>query len=250
VVAEYGDYEVELDLPALRRPAVIRDYHFRVVWQNPHTRQFVHVGWLQIAQGRFRFEYAPEADLDQDFEPFTAFPDLHTPYESTALFPFFADRVASAAQPNILAALGIDPDKATPVELLARSWGRSPHDTIQIIPEPSIASDGTSTRLFLASGARHADEQHPQRVSRLISRLRPGQAVSVQPEPDNPVNRNALILEAHGQRVGWIPDYLLDELHKAIASGIDIRVKVENANGPSTPWHLRLLCRLEVGSVR
>jgi hypothetical protein len=250
VIAEYGDYEIELDLPALRRPTPARDHEFRVVWQNLQTRQFVHVGWLQIADGRFRFEYTPEAVLDQDFEPFTAFPDLHTPYEATALFPFFAERVASAAQPNILAALGIDRDNATPVELLARSWGRSSHDTIQIIPEPSVGPDGTSTRLFLVSGARHADEERPERVSRIISRLKPGQALSVRPEPHNPVNRKALILEAHGQRIGWVPDYLLDELHKVIAEGTVVRVKVENANGPSAPWHLRLLCRLELGILR
>jgi hypothetical protein len=250
VLADYGDYDVDLDLPALRHVAFSPDHEFRVVWQNPHTRQLVHVGWLQAADGRFRFEYTPEADLDPDFETFTAFPDFQTRYESPSLFPFFAERVASAAQPgydNVLAALGLDRDSATPVELLVRSWGWSSHDKIQIVPEPSIGRDGTSTRLFLVSGASHADEADPNRVARIISRLKPGQSLSVQPEPYNPVNRKALVLEAHGHRVGWIPDYLLDELHKAIAAGIDIDVKVESANGPTTPWHLRLLCSLELG---
>jgi transcriptional regulator with XRE-family HTH domain len=249
VIADYCDYEVELDLPALRRqqPAINRE--FRVVWQNLQTRQFVHVGWLRVASGRFTFEYTPDAELDPDFEPFASFPDLRTPYESTELFPFFAERVISAAQPgydDLISALGLDRHSATPVELLARSWGRSPHDTIQIVPEPTVGPDGACARLFLVSGVSHVDEADPKRVSDLISNLKSGQSMSIDPEPDNPVNSEALVLEIDGRRVGWIPDYLLDELRKVSGEGVNVAVTVERANGPSTPWHLRLLCRLEL----
>jgi transcriptional regulator with XRE-family HTH domain len=250
LVADFGNYEIDLNLPALRRsarPSTNRE--FRVIWQNQQTRQLVHVGWLHVTSDRFQFEYTPDAELDRDFQPFVDFPNLRQQYEAASLFPFFASRVASAAEPgydDVVSALGLDRDKATPVELLARSWGRSTHDTIQIVPEPDEHPDGTLSRLFLISGASHVDESDPSKVEKLIAKLRPGQPLGLRDEPENPVNPDAILLEANGQQVGWMPDYLLGEIRKIASSRVS--VSVERANGPATPWHLRLLCRLNVAA--
>ncbi|MCU1484396.1 MAG: uncharacterized protein JWN67_1142 [Actinomycetia bacterium] len=252
LVAEYPDYELDIDLPVLRRSDEdSAERAFRVVWQNLQTRQFVHVGWLRSSTSLFTFGYTPDAELDQDFEPFAPFPDLRETYSSAVLFPFFADRVASAAQPgfdDVITALGLKRAEATPVELLARSWGRSSHDTIQIVPEPVEHPDGTQTRLFLVSGVSHVDEDNPGRVTKVISKLKPGRRLSLREEPENPFNSHALVIEVDGDQVGWMPDYLLDEVHKAQAGTAIVDVAVEQANGPEAPWHLRLLCRLEVRS--
>lgn len=249
LVADFGSYELELDLPAIQRPIdAVDEREFRVVWQNLQTRQLVHVGWLRAGKNRFEFEYTAEADLDRDFEPFTAFPDLRERYNASELFPFFADRVASTAEPgfdDLIAALGLSRDTATPVELLARSWGRSSHDTIQIIPEPELGPDGTLSRLFLVSGVSHVDEEKPQTVNKLLATLTEGQRLELVDEPDNPVNPDAILVEAGGRRLGWIPDYLLSDVQKAGRDRVEILV--ERANGPATPWHLRLLCRLQIG---
>lgn len=249
LVAEYLDYELDIDLPVMRRPEkAAAGREFRVVWQNLQTRQLVHVGWLRSSPSRFSFEYTANAELDPDFEPFAPFPDLRQPYESGDLFPFFANRVASAAQPgfdDLISALGLKRAEATPVELLARSWGRSSHDTIQIIPEPVEGANGTRTRLFLVSGMSHVDPDRPDRIAKVTSTLQPGQRLSLRDEPDNPFNSRAITIEANGQQVGWMPDYLLDEVQKARAGTAIVEVLVEHANGPDTPWHLRLLCRLE-----
>lgn len=250
LVADYGDYDIDVDLPALHRPhGAHLEREFRVVWQNLQTRLFVHVGWLRVNADRFTFAYTPDAELDRDFEPFGNFPDLRATYESTELFPFFADRVMSAAQPgfdDLISALGLDRETATPVELLARSWGRSSHDSIQIVPEPVELADGTVSRLFLVSGVSHVDEDHPGKVSKVISRLKSGQRLSLRDEPDNPVNSDALVIEADGRHVGWMPDYLLPAVRKAQSEAKSADVVVEHANGPATPWHLRLLCRLDL----
>jgi transcriptional regulator with XRE-family HTH domain len=249
LIADYGDYEIDIDVPALHRPAARDEREFRVVWQNMQTRQFVHVGWLRVGADRFTFSYTPEAELDRDFEPFSAFADLREIYESAELFPFFADRVPSVAQPgfdDLASALGLDRSTATPVELLARSWGRSSHDTIQIVPEPFGQPNGTLSQLFLVSGVSHVDEETPGRVSQLISTLKPGHKLSLHDEPDNPANSDAIMIEADGRLVGWMPDYLLGAVRKARSEVTEVDVVVEHANGPETPWHLRLLCRLDL----
>lgn len=246
LIANYGTYEVDLDLAALRAEPVEAAREFRVVWQNLQTRQLVHVGWLHVGAGGYAFEYTPDAELDRDFQSFVAFPDLRRRYEANDLFPFFAHRVVATAEPgfdDLVDALGLSRDTATPVELLARSWGRSAHDTIQIVPEPELHSDGSSSRLFLVSGVSHADEDHPEQVSKLVAKLKMGQKLDLCDEPDNPVDSKAIIIGVGGHRLGWIPAYLLGEVHKARQR---VDVFVEHANGPRTPWHLRLLCRLVV----
>lgn len=250
LLARYPDFDCELRVPILdESPADVQQARtFRVVWQNMRTRQLVHVGWLEFTGQEFVFAYTPDAELDSDFEPFAAFADLRGTYRSTALFPFFADRVVSSARPDyehLIAALGLTRAEATPVELLARSWGWTPHDTIQVVPEPVVDGEGREVRPFLVSGVRHVDEDNPDRVGALVAELTPGQVLYLADEPDNPSNPRAIIVEANGRRVGWIPDYLLDYVHKQRDAGKEVLAVVEQANGPEAPWHLRLLCRLE-----
>ncbi|HUP68401.1 MAG TPA: hypothetical protein VM142_01175 [Acidimicrobiales bacterium] len=251
LVARYPDFNCELRLPVLdESPADVREARtFRVIWQNMRTRQLVHVGWLEFTGREFAFGYKPDAQLDSDFEPFPAFPDLRATYRSTSLFPFFADRVVSSARPDydhLIAALGLTRAEATPVELLARSWGWTPHDTIQVVPEPVADEEGREVRPFLVSGVRHVDEDNPDVVGTHVAELTPGQLLDLADEPDNPTNPRAIVLEAAGRRVGWIPDYLLDYVHKNRGAGKRVTAVVVQPNGPEAPWHLRLLCRLEV----
>jgi hypothetical protein len=207
------------------------------------------VGWLEFTGSDFSFKYTSDAELDPDFEPFPAFLDLRETYRSDELFPFFADRTFSTAladRDHLLAALGLTRESATPVELLARSWGTTPHDTIQVIPQPLEQADGSEVLLFLASGVRHVNETDPESVAERIAALREGQRLDLRDEPENRNNDRAIAIYADDQPVGWIPDYLLDYVHKQRDGGRGVSVAVEHANGPGTPWHLLLLARLEV----
>jgi hypothetical protein len=251
LLAQYPGFECEIFLPVLDQPPQVlrQPREFRVVWQNVRNRQFVHVGWLEFTGREFTFRYTPDAELDPDFEAFPAFPNLSMTYSSSELLPFFADRLLSAAVPDydhLLAALGLTREEATPVELLARSWGATTHDTIQVVPEPLEQPDGREALLFLASGVRHVDEVAPEGVASRVAALHKGQALELLDEPNNPNNPRAIVLRADDQPVGWVPDYLLDYVHKQREGGRDVSVVVEHANGSGTPWHLRLLARLEV----
>lgn len=251
LVAQYPGFECEVLLPVLDQlpRAPRRPREFRVVWQNVRNRQFVHVGWLKFTGSEFTFLYTPDAELDPDFEAFPAFPNLTMTYASSDLFPFFADRLLSAAVPDydhLLAALGLTREEATPVELLARSWGAASHDTIQVVPEPVEQGDGREVLLFLVSGVRHVDEIAPEWVAARIAELPVGQVLELVNEPTNPNNDQAIVLCADGQPVGWVPDYLLDYVNKNRQGGRQVSILVEHANGPEAPWHLRLLARVEV----
>lgn len=234
---------VTVPAPARRHRADGRA--FMVVWQDPETRSFLHVGRLEVLDEQdFRFAYTAEGRHAVGFRPFAAFPDVDHEYRSTQLFPFFANRVMSERRPDFpqhLSALGLTREEATPLELLARSGGRRATDAIQVVPEP-VWEDGQETVPFLVSGVRYTDQADAR-----IARLRAGQELLVRDDIENAVDPRALLLDVvTGDPVGWVPRYLLDYVHKRREERAGIHVIVEQANGPEVPSHLRLLCRLEV----
>lgn len=237
----------------VRDMAYVRTREFMVVWRNPATREFMPVGDLQITHRskqivRCRFVYRSDARVAPEFKPFLAFPDLDGSYMTKReLFPFFANRVMSARRPDYvqyLEALGLDAEHADPVEILARSTGERATDTVHVVPEADVLPDGTERRLFLVSGVRHSDSAEQR-----IAELRPGDELQLRREPENEANPRAILLDARaGEPVGWVPNYLLDYVHKHWESSHCISVFVERTNGPGVPWHLRLMCRMDVST--
>jgi transcriptional regulator with XRE-family HTH domain len=248
LVVEHEAGRTEIEVPALRQHrAAHQKREYRVIWQDQATRALVHVGWLEFTGEEFVFSYTEEAKATPVFKPFPPFPVFDEIYKSADLFPFFSVRLASTADPQfdaMLDALGLTRDDALPAELLARSPSDSPHDTIQVVPEPTEMPDGRLVRTFLVSGIRHANEEDPEAVSRTVAELAAGTPLHLVPEPDNPKNPLALQLTVDGTRVGWVPDYLVHEIHAHLDSGRSMSFVVERANGPDAPWHLRLLCRM------
>ena len=248
LVVEHGTDDLDIAIPSLKQSTAHETREFRVIWQDKETRSLLHVGWLEFTGEQYVFSYTDEARSHPRFQPFPTLPVYDKTYRSRDLFPFFAIRLTSTADPHydtVLNAVGITPGNATPAELLARVPTESPHDTIQVVPEATEMPDGTLLRLFLVSGSRHADQQDPQ-VSRHIENLTEGAPLRVVPEPNNPKSPAALQLVADGKRVGWVPNYLLSEIHSHITSNRPISFAVARANGPTVPWHLRLLCRMTV----
>jgi hypothetical protein len=222
---------------------------FRVIWQDAESRALVHVGWLEYTGSGFEFSYTDDARRHERFAPFPAFPKLDESYRSVELFPYFAVRLISTADPNyaaVLDAIGLAGRNATPAELLARAPDPQ-HDTIQVVPEPTEAADGTLLRTFLVSGFRYADDLTDGAAASAVTRIERGAHLEVVPEPSNPHNPRAIQLAVRGTPVGWMPDYLVEEVHLYLATGRSVEVAVERANGPDAPSHVRLQCRLIVG---
>lgn len=227
---------------------------FVVVWQNPETREFLHVGRLEADESvdtpEYRFVYENDGKTHPAFRPFSAFPDLHEVYTSDRLFSFFSNRVMSSRRPDFdqyVAALNLSLDEASPLEVLARSSGERATDTVQVVPEARQVDDRTEERLFLVSGCRHVED-----IESRLAALAAGDELHVRADPGNEWDPRALVLAMKDEgehKVGYIPGYLLSDVHKHLESGAVVRVIVERVNGPEVPWHLRLLCKLTIRSA-
>jgi len=217
-----------------------------VAWRHPEG-SIIPVGLLvQRADGAeqsFEFAYLKRAEQLDAFEPLPGLPDLNLRYESTQIFPVFANRQMPRERPDydaFVQQLDLTVE-ADPFEVLARSEGQRATDRIEVFAAPSIA-DGDLTALFFARGVRHIEG-----ASEAIAQLEVGDALHLEAEPSNPVNERALLMNSDtGRTVGYAPDYLLDTIHDLREiSGPAVRVLVEHVNPATSAPHMRLLCRLE-----
>ena len=220
-----------------------------VSWQDPDSRSITPVGVL--TQGTpdgsddYQFGYLRRAETIPGFRPFVGFPELNTMYRSPRLFPFFENRVMSSARADFgsyVESLGLT-EAATPFEILAHSEGRRATDTVEVFPEPVVDAQGRVTCCFNVRGVRSVDDAHD-----VIDGLSVGDQLSVAPEPENPIDPDAVIVSEDGRQLGWVPAFLTPLIHEPLnAFGEEgIRLTVERIGGRNGPVHQRLLCRLTV----
>ena len=202
---------------------------------------YIPVGFLSHMSDRFSFSYLKSAVADPEFRPLFGFRRTDLVYESDSLFPLFGERIMSAKRPerpDYLRTLHLD-DQSEPWEILGRSGGRRIGDTIEVIPEPVVAGDGSFTATFLVHGVRYRSEQSQAR----ITRLRSGEKLSVERDPGNEASSFAVKVMCDQElHLGFVPEPLAEFVCRALPN--DPELLVVQANGPDAPPHLRLLVRL------
>lgn len=214
-----------------------------LIWQDPETRAFVRVGELDhLNDGRYAFRYL-DAARTGDFQPLVEFPDLDALYLSSELPAFFGNRVMSRRRdsyPIYRHWIGLDePGSDTPFEVLARTGAPRATDTFHVVDDLRLGTDGQVVSRFLASGVRHL----PGATERL-ERLYEGQRLELRNEPENPANTRAILIDViDGEPVGYVPDWLVEDVHK-LRNQAPLLLTAERVNVDAPP-HLRLLCRLE-----
>jgi hypothetical protein len=215
-----------------------------LIWQNPETRRLIRVGELdQLVDGHFAFRYLPEA-REPGFSPLVQFPNLDRLYPSPQLPAFFANRVMSRARGRygeFRHWIGLEGEGSdTPFEVLIRTGAPRATDTFHVVDDLTVDHDGRVVSRFLASGVRHIPGAH-ERLASLVE----GQALCLRDDPDNRVNARAILIDARvGEPVGYVPDWLVEDVHRLRDDASEFLVFAERVN-PDASSHLKLLCRIE-----
>lgn len=214
-----------------------------LIWQDPESRLLIKVGELEARSGdRYAFRYLDAARSNDRFAPLAQFPNLGARYETDYLPEFFANRVMSPRRENYgeyLAWLGLA-EPAEPIEVLVRTGGGRATDTFHIVEDLHTSSIGEVVSRFFASGIRYIDG-----ADALLEALPDGAELAIRDDPTNPQNARAMLIDAaDDQPVGYVPNWLVDDVHVLRNGAQPLRVVAERINADA-PSHLRLLCRLE-----
>jgi hypothetical protein len=216
-----------------------------VVWQDPDSRRWIPVAQLTREHGTFRFKYTQGALESRKFMPFGSMTDLKSTYESSELFPLFANRILPKSRPEYreyIKWLGLDPEYADDLDVLARSGGVRATDTLEIVPCPQPKDEQYVAHFFI-HGLRHLSSKDQERARGLV----PGERLFVMRDVQNKVDLTALILRTEDpiSVVGYCPRYFSAEFSQLFDRVGPERIStfVERTS-PEAPSHFRVLCRL------
>lgn len=225
----------------------ISQQRLHVTWRNPASGRIVPVGLLVEycidGMPSYSFAYLQVVRSLDGFRPLPGFPRLDIRYDSTDLFPLFTNRLMQPRRPDYdeyLRRLDLD-DDTEPFELLGRSEGIRTTDRLEVFAEPTATTDGRIEFLFFVRGIRHLEDAEDA-----VDELAAGDGLSIHKDPQNPINPRAFQLAGPSDhRIGWLPDYLVEEIHELRKlNGENPIVVVEHLNGRDTAPHMRVLCRL------
>lgn len=134
-----------------------------VYWQAPkeHQKQRFKIAELARINNQYQFKYIDDLSQVQNkgFNPLFEFSDLNTTYKSPYLFSTFATRLPDEKRidiDDILRKYGMWQYDA--FELLAKSGGRTPGDTLEFVPSfcAEYASDVRDFDFYIA-GVNHGE---------------------------------------------------------------------------------------------
>ena len=217
-----------------------------LAWQDREDRRLLPVGRLSFDGHVYRFVYTKGAEQSPRFVPFGVMRDLHVVYESTVLFPPFANRLLSKTRPeyrDFLAWLDVPEHAAEPLVLLALTEGMRATDTLMVFPYPEKSSDGKYHVRFFSHGLRYV---LPAIVQFIDEHLHPPAPLFLMLDPQNPHDPSAVALRTADPAllVGYCPRFLTaDVRHLLQTVPATLHVAVERVNRDA-PLQLRLLCSL------
>jgi hypothetical protein len=218
-----------------------------VAWRPPDpVAGWRPVGRLEHDGDAYRFVYTRGA-RKPGFRPFEGMHNFDAIYESTDLFPVFANRLLSRSRPEFEHYLrwgGFSVESPPdPIVILGVTEGRRQTDAIEVFPCPQPDIDGRYVNRFFLHGIRWM----PSAAVARIAALAPQECLFLMPDPQNDFDRNAVAVRTETDRtlVGYIPRYLANDARDLLASEErdSVELRVERVN-PDAPLQHRVLCRL------
>ncbi len=218
-----------------------------LAWQHPENRSWHPVGKLTSEEGTYLFVYTRGA-LAPGFQPLGQMQDLYRRYQSTELFPLFANRLLSRARPeyrHLLEWIDVAEGQDDPIQVLSRTEGVRGTDTLTVFPRPHPDKHGNYHVHFFSHGVRYL----PPAAIETIDKLHPGVRLYIQLDVQNEFDECAISLRTGTPPtiVGYCPRYLARDFRQILAPADDassVEVIVHRVN-VDAPLQLRLLCVIE-----
>ena len=218
-----------------------------LTWQDKESRKWYPIGQLTFDGEVYRFFYikgAETAKTESNFQEIVSFPDLREIYESTELFPMFANRVMPSSRPEYkqtIEWLALPENTLDPLAFIARSGGTKVNDRFEMFCYPEPDENKNYSLHFFAHGLRHLTRCSIDE----ISSLEQNEMIYIAQDFQNPHDKNALQLHTLNHHiVGYCPNYLLDDINEVIRSKELCNVQVERVNDSNSPLQFRLLCKM------
>ena len=216
--------------------------------ESEGTPHWSPVGLLQFRAGTYCFVYTKGARSAPGFQLFAGMGCLDTVYESTELFPVFANRMLSESRPEYDAYLrwtGFDrTGRPDPIAILGVTEGIRRTDSIELFPLPIPDKRGRYVNRFFLHGLRHMSAQTKERVAT----LKAGELLHWEFENLNGTDKNAVSLNTSTDQVllGYVPRYLAQDFRKLTlpCTSDFLRLTVCRVN-TDAPLQQRLLCELD-----
>lgn len=214
-----------------------------VAWQQPISREWIPVARLEHENGRFRFSYTRGVFRAQSFLPFNRMHQLDAIYESTSIFPLFANRLISKSRPEFkdyLRWLGLDSTSDDPLSILALTGGIRGTDSIEIFQPPTINENNVLELSFFARSLSHM----PREAIAHIGNLTQGEKLYLMRDCQNKFDKKGLALRTDSPSffIGFCPKYYAQDLGNLLSlesSNLEVSVKCVNKDAP---LNMRLLC--------
>jgi hypothetical protein len=217
-----------------------------IFWQNPSTRRWYPVGKLTRIDDLYEFVYTKGAEEAEGFVPFGRMNDLTKVYQSTELFPLFANRVRARSRPEYdqyVRWIGADATPDDEMLILARTGGARATDSLMVYAKPEPNERCEFDLFFLSHGIRHL----PRAAIERINSLKEGDKLYPMLDIFNSFDGDAIVLRT-GDPVwlaGYVPRFFAKDVRTCIQATERSRITLQVARvNPDAPLQLRLLCQL------
>jgi hypothetical protein len=214
-----------------------------VAWKQPDSGEWIPVAKLERNNDRYFFSYTRGVHRAKSFQPFSRMDRLDAVYESSSIFPLFANRLISKSRPEFrdyLRWLGLKEMEDDTLSMLALTGGIRGTDSIELF-QPPLISDAREYRVeFFVRSLSHLSKEAIAHIASLV----PGEKLFLMRDCQNDFDPLALAIRSGSPPVfiGFCPKYYAKDLGDLLsASGRDMEIKVKCVN-PDAPLNMRLLC--------
>lgn len=227
-----------------------------LVWQNPQTRTYYHVGTLSYYEGMYEYSYTYyskgegkiDSALENGYMLHPAFPDPNKIYKSKELFAAFDRRLPSPDRVDFIAILsdiGLD-ENYTKMDLLQQTRGRLANDTYSFENPLRVETDGKLHTSFFVHGMRYYNP--PELWSKWLEIKG---TLQLKREPENNNDPNAVkICTNEGKLLGYVPRFYSKGISALLENGANPLVRVAYVNEKSTPhWWVKVTFESEIPPV-